>query len=255
MCGRYAASKSADQLIEEFEVDTPPTVELAPDFNVAPTKPVYAVLERADADHAVHRRLAVARWGLVPSWAKDPSIGSRMANARLETAAEKPSFRSAWHKRRCVIPADGYYEWQVVEDAPGVARGKSGKPLKQPWFIHPRDGSTLAMAGLYEIWRDRTREDDDPAAWMWTVTVLTTEATDELGRIHDRTPLVVPRAELAAWLDPSAEDPRDVVARLMPATGSLLTAYPVSTDVNSVRNNGPDLLREVSLPAEPDTLQ
>jgi len=246
MCGRYAASKSADQLVEEFEVDTPPAEELPPDFNVAPTKPVYAVLERTNADDHVQRRLAVVRWGLVPSWAKDPSIGNRMANARLESAAEKPSFRKAWARRRCIIPADGYYEWQVV-DAPDAPRGKSGKPLKQPWYLHPRDGSVLAMAGLYEIWRDRTRDDDDPAAWLWTATVLTTEATDALGHIHDRTPLLVPAAERDAWLDPSVVDPSEIVTRLEASLDGILDAYPVSTAVNFVRNNGPELLTPVPL--------
>lgn len=170
-----------------------------------------------------------------------------MANARLETAAQKPSFRAAWAKRRCIIPADGYYEWQmpVRADAP---KGAGGKPIKQPWFIHPRDGGSLAMAGLYEFWRDRTRADDDPAAWLWTVTVLTTEASDSLGRIHDRAPLVVLPDERAAWLDPHQPDPSDVVARLRPATEGLLEAYPVSTSVNSVRNNGPQLLEPVPLP-------
>jgi len=245
MCGRYAASKSTDELVEEFEVTEPPEVQLAPDYNMAPSKPIYAVLERLHDDTTV-RRLAVVRWGLVPSWAKDPSVGNRMANARVETAAEKPSFRKAFSARRCIIPADGYYEWQTTPD-PQAPLGKSGKPIKQPWYIHPADGSVLSMAGLYEIWRDRTRDEDDPAAWLWTAAVLTTEATDELGQIHDRTPVMVAPTDRDEWLDPNNHDVSRLLARLAPA--STLALRPVSTAVNSVRNNGPELLNEV-IPGE-----
>jgi len=242
MCGRYAASRSADQLVEEFEVDRGPEQDLAPDYNVAPTKAVFAVLERSSGDEPVTRRLSIVRWGLVPSWAKDPSGGGRMANARLETAAEKPSFRRAWARRRCLIPADGYFEWQAVDDGP---RGRSGKPLKQPWFIHPRDGGVLAMAGLYEWWRDPTRDESDPAAWLCSVAVVTTDSHGDLARIHDRMPLLVPRAERDAWLDPEESDPSGAVARMLPVMEGMVTAHPVSTSVNSVRNNGPELLEPV----------
>ena len=168
MCGRYAASRDPDDLVEEFEVDRPPERRLDPDYNVAPTKPVYAVLERVPRDQpgaAAERLLAVVRWGLVPSWAKDPGIGSRLINARVETVAEKPAFRRAFARRRCLLPADGYYEWYTPED-PAAPRGKGGRPLKQPFFITSGDGSSLAMAGLYELWRDPSRDDGDPAAWL-----------------------------------------------------------------------------------------
>ena len=136
------------------------------------------------------------RWGLVPSWAKDPSIGNRMINARMETVAEKPAFRKAFAKRRALLPADGYFEWY------GEVKGK-----KQPFFIRPADGGVLAMAGLYELWRDPSvPEDSGTDPWLWTVTVLTTTATDELGRIHDRMPLLVERERYAEWLDPAVED-------------------------------------------------
>jgi putative SOS response-associated peptidase YedK len=187
------------------------------------------------------RQLRVLRWGLVPSWAKDPSIGSRMINARMETVAEKPAFRKAFATRRCLLPADGYFEWYPTEQ-----RTAAGKPVKQPFFIRPRDGGVLAMAGLYEIWRDPTRDDDDPQRYRWTCTVLTTSAEDDLGLIHNRMPLLVEPERYAAWLDPGrgadgggAEALR---ALLVPAAPGRLEAYPVSTRVNSVRNNGPDLL-------------
>lgn len=250
MCGRYAASRNPDDLVEEFDVDVPPAKRLEPDFNVAPTKPVYAVLTRPaeDAEQLV-RRLQVVRWGLVPSWAKDPSIGNRLVNARLETAAQKPSFRSAFAKRRCLLPADGYYEWYTPEDRPGVPRDSKGKPRKQPFFIRPRDGGVLAMAGLYELWRDPTRDEDDPDAWLWTTTILTTEAVDGLGRIHDRMPLLVEPERYAEWLDPHRTKADEVRDLLVPAAPGLLEAFPVSTLVNSVRNNGPQLLEPIEADA------
>lgn len=226
-------------LVEEFEVASPPEEVLAPDYNVAPTKKVYVVRDRRRDDREPVRELDVARWGLVPSWAKDPSIGSRMINARMETVAEKPAFRRAFARRRCLVPADGYYEWYTPEGGPA---GRSGKPLKQPFFIHPRDGGVLAMAGLYEFWRDPTRDEDDPASWLMTATILTTTAEDGLGRIHDRMPLLVPRERWAAWLDPEAAVGDGAGELLVPAAPGLLDAYPVSTRVNNVRNNGPDLL-------------
>jgi len=236
-------SRGAVELVEEFEVDDPAPPALPADYNVAPTKPVYAVLERLAHDGERHRRLAIVRWGLVPSWAKDPSVGSRMVNARLETAAEKPSFRSAYSRRRCIVPADGYYEWQVAQNAHGP-----GKAPKQPWFIHAGDGHVLGMAGLYEVWRDRTRDNDDPAAWLWTATVLTAEATGELARIHHRTPLLVPRELRSQWLNPTDHDPSRLIPLLRRASEDLV-ATPVSTEVNSVRNNGPSLLTPVSIEA------
>lgn len=233
MCGRYAASRNPEDLVEEFEVRERPEQVLAPSWNVAPTREVYAVVERAprgepDADPV--RALRVVRWGLVPSWAKDPGIGNRMINARMETVAEKPAFRKAFAKRRCLLPADGYFEWY------GETKGR-----KQPFFIRPSDGGVLAMAGLYELWRDPSApEDTDP--WLWTCTVLTTSATDDLGRIHDRMPLLVERSGYAGWLDPAADDTDALGALLVPAAPGRLTAYPVATDVNNVRNDGPHLV-------------
>ena len=245
MCGRYAAAKDPAALVEEFDVVAAPEEALQPDYNVAPTKKVYLVVDK-QGESGPHRALVVGRWGLVPSWAKDPSIGSRMINARAETVAEKPAFRRAFAKRRCLVPADGYYEW-YLPTSPDAPTGRSGKPLKQPFFIHPADGSSLAMAGLYEWWRDPTRADDDPAAWRLTCTVITTEASDAVGRIHDRMPMTIPRGDWATWLDP-AHGPDDAARLLVPAAHAELDAYPVSTLVNSVRNNGPELI--APLPAE-----
>jgi len=245
MCGRYAAAKDPAALVEEFEVESAPDEALSPDYNVAPTKKVYLVVDRVTDDQG-ERALVIGRWGLVPSWAKDPSIGNRMINARAETVAEKPAFRRAFAKRRCLVPADGYYEW-YLPTSPDAPLGKGGKPLKQPFFIHPADGSSLAMAGLYEWWRDPTRPDDDPQAWRLTCTVITTEASDEVGRIHDRMPMTIGRADWETWLSP-ANGPQDVAGLLVPAAAAALDAYPVSTAVNSVRNNGPELI--APLPAE-----
>ena len=249
MCGRYASSRKPEDLIEEFEVvDDRVPKPLEPDYNVAPTKEVYAVLERAarSADGGVSdepptRQLRVLCWGLVPSWAKGPSIGNRMINARMETVAEKPAYKRAFAVRRCLLPADGYFEWY-----PTSQLIKAGKPRKQPFFIRPQDGGVLAMAGLYEIWRDPTRDEDDPERFRWTCTVLTTEAEDAVGHIHDRMPLTVDSERWAAWLDP--ETPKDSLLDLLrPAQQGNLEAFPVSTAVGNVRNNGPELIEPLPL--------
>ena len=259
MCGRYASARKAEDIAASFGI-RPERVDgsLDADYNVAPTKPVYAVVERTprdeDADEPV-RQLRVARWGLVPSWAKDVSIGNRLINARVETAADKPAFRRAFAARRCLLPADGYYEWWK-------GTGPDGKQVKQPFFIRPRDGSVLAMAGLYEFWRDPAaerrpdgattgaerrpdgattgREGDD--AWVFSVTILTTSAEDDLGLVHDRMPLMVEPEAWQAWLDPARQDPAAVRELLTPASPGLLEGYPVSREVNDVRHAGAHLI-------------
>ncbi|MBE7323589.1 SOS response-associated peptidase [Nocardioides sp. Y6] len=252
MCGRYASSRRPEDLVEEFEVvENRVPAPLAPDWNVAPTDPVYAVLERParstpEGEEAPRRQLRTLTWGLVPSWAKDPSIGSRMINARAETAAEKPAFRKAFRARRCLVPADGYYEWYASSSLDA-----KGRPVKQPYFIRPRDGGVLAMAGLFEIWRDPDRPDDDPDCFRWTCTVLTTEAEDDLGHIHDRMPLMVEPERWDAWLDTTLTDADRVTALLTPASPGLLEAYPVSRAVGNVRNNGPELVEPLALEGVP----
>jgi putative SOS response-associated peptidase YedK len=277
MCGRYASARKRIELLEEFRVERDRVTEpLAADYNVAPTKPVYAVLTRdgrrkedasqtqgaADATAApatqpgvagVARELRVVRWGLVPFWAKDLKIGSRMINARAETVDSKPAFRHAFKRRRCLLPADGYYEWMRPDgagssDEPGGARAggaKSGGAAKQPYFITRDDGRPLAFAGLYELWRDAALPDDHERAWLWTATIITTSAPDELGKIHDRMPMVIAPDRWSDWLDPACDDPADLMALLAPAASGGLISYPVSTAVNSVRNNGPQLIERI----------
>jgi putative SOS response-associated peptidase YedK len=229
MCGRYASSRDARDLASAFEVEEPPEEVIPPSWNVAPTDPVYAVLQRPDEQGTARRLLRVLRWGLVPSWAKDAKGAARLINARQETVTEKPAFRAAYQRRRCLLPADGYYEWQQVG-----AR-------KQPWFLTSRDRRPLAMAGLYEVWSQGEQR-------LWTCTVITTVASDELGHIHDRTPLLVPRDDWARWLDPQVEDPGEHL--LVPAVGGALDAWPVSAAVGNVRNDGAELVE----PVEPDVL-
>jgi putative SOS response-associated peptidase YedK len=247
MCGRYASARKRIELLEEFSVQRDDEAEsLQPDYNVAPTKPVYTVVSRSgsgpeDEQAArtaapAERQLRVMRWGLVPFWAKDAKIGSRMINARSETVAEKPAFRRAFAKRRCLVPADGYYEWQPQ---PGGQ--------KQPIYITRADGRPLAFAGLYELWRDPAMSRDDDDAWLWTTTIITTSAPDELGMIHDRMPMIIDPAGWTDWLDPVNSDLADLKALLTPAAASGLDTYPVSVAVNSVRNNGPRLI-EPALP-------
>ena len=220
MCGRYASSRPVDDLLVHFDVHEPPEQVLPPSWNVAPTDPVYVVLQREQ-----QRRLRVVRWGLVPSWAKDPKGGARLINARRETVADKPAFRKAYARRRCLVPADGYFEWQ-----PDGAR-------KQPWYLTSREHEPLAMAGLYELWR----EGDGP--WLWTCTVVTTDAADEHGDIHDRTPLLVHRQDWDRWLDPELTEPGSDL--LVPGTPGVLDAWTVGPAVGNVRNNGPELVQPV----------
>lgn len=240
MCGRYASTRSPQELTRLFQVtDWQPEETLEPSWNVAPTDQVYAVLERAGRDGGgePRRELRTLRWGLVPSWSKDPASGARMINARVETVHEKPAYRRAFAKRRCLLPADGFYEWDPVKDE------TTGKTRKQPYFIHPADGGPMAMAGLYEFWRDPdVAADDDAAAWLITCTILTTEATDAAGRVHPRMPLALSPGHYDAWLDPHHQDTGDLRALLTQPADGHLDARAVSPAVNNVRNNGPHLL-------------
>jgi putative SOS response-associated peptidase YedK len=210
MCGRYTLSTPAGRLAEEFQLDS--TVEIPPSYNVAPTQQVAAVLEDEGG-----RRLEMLRWGLVPSWADDPEIGARMINARSETAPEKPSFRRAFRGRRCLIPADGFYEWK---------RENGGK---QPYYFHMQDGRPFAFAGLWESW-----EKGDGT--LRTCAILTTRANSVLEGVHDRMPVILPHEAYDAWLDPDAD--REELGELMiPYPEDDLETYPVSRFVNSPRNN------------------
>jgi putative SOS response-associated peptidase YedK len=210
MCGRYTLSTPAGRLAEEFQLDS--TAEISPSYNVAPTQQVAAVVEDEGG-----RRLEMFRWGLVPSWAEDPEIGSRMINARSETAPEKPSFRRSFRGRRCLIAADGFYEWK---------RENGGK---QPYYFRMQDGRPFAFAGLWESW-----EKGDGT--LRTCAILTTRANSVLEGIHDRMPVILPHDAYNAWLDPDAD--REELGELMiPYPNDDLETYPVSRFVNSPRNN------------------
>ena len=229
MCGRYAATASPDELIEAFEIDfiDEGVAEVCePRYNIAPTDNVAAVVERIDSQQVV-RTLVPVRWGLVPSWAKSPT--STMFNARVETVTQKPAFRKAAATRRCLLPALGYYEWRTES-------GPDQKPFKQPYFLSPAAG-LLAFAGLYEFWKG-------PMGWLASATIITTDATDELGWVHDRMPMVVAPDAYDDWLDPRATDSTMATALLSAPVS--LKPRKVSRAVGSVRNDGPDLIEPVS---------
>ena len=237
MCGRFAASASTEDIIETFAIDEV-VDEPLPTFNAAPTDPVPAVVERLDKEtRQAVRKLVTPRWGLVPSWAKDARGGARMINARAETVAEKPAFRKAFAARRCLIPADGFYEWTPTT-------GPTGKPAKQPWFIRTPGEGPFVMAGLYEFWKDPGLAGE--GAWLTTCTIITTQATDALGHIHDRMPMTIARDDWASWLDPHLTDPLAAKDLLRVTEPAHLDAYPVATLVNAVRNDGPELIQPLS---------
>lgn len=249
MCGRYAATRDPAALMREFDaVDGTEGRARGADYNVAPTKDIVTVVERhprdADGnplgDEEAVRSLRVMRWGLVPFWAKDPSVGNRMINTRAETAKEKPAFRKALSRRRCLVPADGWFEWKAGDP------GGGGKTPKKPFYVTARDGSSLAFAGLWETWRDPKADPDAPP--LVTCSVLTTDAVGELTDIHHRMPLVLPEQRWAPWLDPDRTDVTDVAELLRPPEPGWvdrLELRPVSTKVNNVRNNGPELVERV----------
>ncbi len=244
MCGRYASTRNPATLAVEFDaLDATDGAAPGADYNVAPTKPVLAVVTRhprdadgvADPDRTV-RSIRVMRWGLVPHWAKDPKIGSRMINARAESAAGKPAFRDALARRRCLLPADGWYEWQ-----------RSGAQ-KQPFFMTPADGSSLALAGLWSTWRG-----PDTDAPLVTCTVLTTDAVGPLAEIHDRMPLLLPAQAWSSWLDPDSPDPGELLAPPSDQLVAALELRAVSTAVNNVRHAGPQLVERLE-PEQPALL-
>jgi putative SOS response-associated peptidase YedK len=226
MCGRFVSTSPPDQLAGYFGVDDVGERVLDPSWNVAPTDDVYVVVE----DGGV-RRLDAFHWGLIPLWAKDRSVASRMINARAETVTEKNAFKHAFRKRRCIIPVDGFYEWKRL---PG---GKH----KQPMYIQRHDGDPMAFAGLWELWRGSDRD----APPVRSCTILTGTANETIEPIHDRMPVLLPPSAWSTWLDQGNDD-LDALGRLLvPAPASLVTARPVGPAVNSVRNNGPELLAPV----------
>ena len=235
MCGRFVSSNSPDRIAAYFgaSFDPPdaPTEPLIQNFNVAPTNDVYGVVAGPDAQPM----LRTYRWGLVPSWAKDAKIGSKMINARAETVADKPAFKSLLRAKRLIVPMDGFYEWQVI----------ARQTTKQPMFIHRRDGEPLAVAGLWAAWRDKDGDDDSP--WLHSLTVITTAANATMAPVHDRMPVLLPASRWHEWLDSGNHDVESLSALLVPAPDELLVMHPVSTAVNSVRNKGPELISAIAV--------
>ncbi|WP_112269134.1 SOS response-associated peptidase [Lentzea terrae] len=232
MCGRYASTKDPALLAAEFDaVDGTGDEAPGADYNIAPTKHVMAVVERKPAEDAdseeLERSLRVMRWGLVPHWAKDLSGAAKMINARAESVLTKPAYKQSAMKRRCIIPAAGWYEWQ-----PGEGR-------KQPYFMTLGDDTSLAMAGIWSVWW----KDDVPTV---TCAVLTTDAIGAMTEVHNRMPLLLPRDRWSAWLDPTSLDPSELLTP-DPSIVDALELRPVSTAVNSVKNNNASLIDRVSL--------
>ncbi len=222
-------ASSPELLAGRFGVDEVRIEEHAPVYNVAPRAEMPMVRRRED-----RTVLSNLRWGLVPSWAKDPKMGDRLINARAEDVADKPAFRTAFARRRGLVPADGFYEWQP----------RPGQKKKQPMFVHRRDGEPMAFAGLWEVWRDRNAGED--ADWLRTFAIVTTRPNDLLAPIHDRMPVILPEAAWDTWLDPEAE-PAVLESLLVPAPDDSIAVYPVSLLVNSADNDGPELVERVEV--------
>lgn len=241
MCGRFVSASSPALLADRFavdEVDATVGEAPAPDYNVSPRRNVLVVRE-----HEHHRVLSRLRWGLVPAWAKDPAIGDKMINARAETVAEKPAYRRAFAKKRCIVPADGFYEWKR-----GPAPAGGAKPVKQPYFIHRRDGEPLAFAGLWEVWKvpeELAPTLAGPDGWLRSCAIVTGPPNAVLAPIHDRMPVVLPESAWAEWLDPENHDVEALSRLLVPAPAEWFEAYAVATTVNNARNNRADLVRPV----------
>ncbi len=223
MCGRFVAKSSPRQLADYFSVDELAAEDVGESHNVAPTNPVVAVAERGET-----RSLDSYHWGLIPFWAKDAKIGNRMINARAETVADKPAYRTAFARRRCIVPADAFYEWKKAE------QGKR----KQPYLIRSVDGHPLAFAGLWERWRDPAEVDGDEVR---SCTIVTTSPNELMAKIHDRMPVVLPREHWDAWLDPDNDDVETLKGLLVPAPAEIFEAFPVSTRVNNPRNKGAEV--------------
>lgn len=227
MCGRYSITSPTEAIQRVFEVSERPNLPAR--YNVAPTQEVPAVRLQRDegGGGAGARHLVMLRWGLIPFWADDPSIGNRMINARAESAAEKPAFRAAFKRRRCLLVADGFYEWKKPEE-------KGGR--KQPYRVQLTSGEPFGFAGLWESW---TNPEDQSV--VESCTILTTDANDLCRPIHPRMPVILRPDSFAAWLDPETPS-EDAQALLRPYPGDDLTAYPISTKVNNVANDGPELI-------------
>lgn len=241
MCGRFVSSSGAAEIASYFGVEeiSEHAAEHRENYNTAPTSDVLVVLEEDG-----RRELDTYRWGLVPRWAKDTKIGNRLINARAETLADKPAFRAAFRRRRCLVPADGFYEWTAPQ----------GGGRKQPWYITAADGEPLAFAGLWEQWRGRLpaaggavreedeEEDREAEVTLRSVTIVTGEPNAEMATVHDRMPVILPAASWAEWLDPRTSEVERLESLLVPAPSGSLSLKRVSTDVNDMRNRGRHLI-------------
>jgi putative SOS response-associated peptidase YedK len=221
MCGRFVLFSSPEELREAFAVQQV-RFQVEPSYNVAPTQNVAVVVQREGGN-----TLEKMRWGLIPAWAKDPAIGSRMINARAETVGEKPSFKRPLKDRRCLVVANGFYEWQKTGQA------------KIPMFIRLKSGQPFGFAGLYDVW---TSPEGEAVA---SCTIITTSANDLMQPIHDRMPVILPRSQQSTWLNPAIQTAADVLPLLVPYAAADMEAYPVSRLVNSPENNSPDCIRPV----------
>jgi putative SOS response-associated peptidase YedK len=222
MCGRFSQAQIAELDREVFRLLEMPALE--PRYNIAPTQNVAVVRERRNGE----RVLQLLRWGLIPSWAKDPAIGNRMINARAETLAAKPAFKRPFARQRCIVPADGFYEWKRTDGA------------KQPYYIRREDGGPLAFAGLWDRWRS------DGDATVDSFTIVTTTPNDLVAPIHNRMPAILLPDGYDMWLDPEGRDVDDLSSLLGPYPAEDMTAYPVSRFVNNPRNEGPECVSPAS---------
>lgn len=224
MCGRYSQRQSAKIIAQAFQVDDVPTLE--PRYNIAPTQSVPTVLQTSAS---TNRQFKMLHWGLIPSWAKDSKMGAKLINGRAETVAEKPAFRSAFRQRRCLVLADGFYEWQQQEQ----------KKQKQPFYFHLSDERPFAFAGLWEHWKGEDGEEIE------SCTLLTTEANELMQPIHNRMPVILDPKDYDLWLDPEVKKPELLQPLLHSYRSEEMTAYPVSTVVNKPSNDSAECIERV----------
>ena len=217
MCGRFTLTADPAEILEVFGDLTFPT-QFSPRYNIAPTQPVLAIPNNPD------RKADFFIWGLIPSWAKDPSIGNKLINARGETIAEKPSFRGGFKYKRCIIPTDGFYEWKA----------SPGEKTKTPYFIHMKDRKPFAFAGLWDEWQS-----PDGGA-VRTCTIITTEPNELMSTLHNRMPVILAPKDYALWLDPAPQTPEKLVHLIKPFPADAMSAHPVSTLVNKPGNDRPE---------------
>ena len=240
MCGRYRLTAKERYIRDHFGIED--SLEWTPRYNIAPSQPVLTVRQHRTEPR---RMFGLMRWGLIPYWANDPSIGFKTVNAMSESAAEKPAFREAMRKGRCLLPADGFYEWQKLPAKP--ARGKAAKAT-QPYSIGMADGSVFALAGLWDRWRSPSGE------VLETCTILTTDANVLVRAVHDRMPVILRPDDYDLWLDPGVTDPARMAPLLKPFDARLMRMYPVSSRVNNVKYDDPECAREV-IPEQPGPLE